>query len=122
VKLRPEHTYSASDAFGTVFYNQAFDLRQLDPNKQHVHAEIERQSRPENAVVAADYGLYFWDSYSAHEANVATSDRVRTFVRIEFSEKIYDGIGDTQNPLFDYNWPRIPRPIPAGLDEAPVKP
>lgn len=122
VKLRPEHTYSASDAFGTVFYNQSYDLRKLDPAKQHVHAEIERQTRAENAVVADDYGLFFWDSYSPHESNVATSDRMRTFLRIEFSEKIYDGVGDTVSPLFDYNWQRIDRAIPVDLDDRPVAP
>jgi hypothetical protein len=120
VKLPPEHTYSASDAVGTVFYAQPFDLRGLDPARQHVHAELERQARPESRVTAQDYGLYFWDSYSAHEAGTAGRDTVRTFVRIEYSKKVYDGLGDTQSPLFDYHWPRVPRPIPAALDDRPL--
>jgi hypothetical protein len=120
VKLPPEHTYSASDKVGTVFYNQPFDLRKLDPNRHHVHAELERQAKPESRIATEDYGLYFWDSYSAHEAAVSDIDANRTFVRVEFSKKIYDGVGDTQSPMFDYHWPRIPRPIPEALDDRPI--
>ena len=43
-----------------------------------------------------------------------------TFVRVEFSKKVYDGVGDTQSPLFDYNWNRVARPIPATLDDNPI--
>ncbi|MBI3557129.1 MAG: hypothetical protein HY074_12770 [Deltaproteobacteria bacterium] len=120
VKIVPEHTYSASDKVGTVFYAQPFDLRGLDPSRQHVHAEIERQAKPENRVITDDYGLYFWDSYSAHEAGTADQDVVRTFVRIEYSKKVYDGVGDTHSPLFDYHWPSVPRPIPEALDDRPL--
>jgi hypothetical protein len=119
VKLPPEHTYSASDTVGTVFYPQSFDMNGLDPAKHHVHAELERQAKPENRLVTDDYGIYFWDSYSAHESNISDRDTERTFLRIEFSKKVYDGMGDTQNPMFDYNWPRVPRPIPENLDDSP---
>ena len=51
VKLPPEHLYSASDALGTVFYDQVFDLTALDPAKHHVHAELVRHAeRAEPAV------------------------------------------------------------------------
>lgn len=119
VKIVPEHTYSSSNTLGTIFYNQTFNLKHLDPATQHVHAELERQARPENQFITKDFELYFWDSYSVHEANQATRDVMRTFVRIEFSKKIYDGEGDTVSPLFKYNWPRIPRPIPDKLDDSP---
>lgn len=115
IKLPPEHTYSCSDSIGTVFYNQVFDLRELDPGQHHVHAELERQARPENRVFAEDFGIYFWDSYSVHEANTVPRDLVRTFLRVEFSKKIYDGVGDTHNPLFEYHWPQIERSIPENL-------
>ncbi|MBI5202951.1 MAG: hypothetical protein HY925_15275, partial [Elusimicrobia bacterium] len=121
VKLVPEHTYSASDALGTVFYDQSFDLRGLDPARQHVHAELERQALEENAVSAEDYGIYFWDSYSVHRADVARAPMLRKFVRVEFSRKIYDSIGDTRSPLFEYRWTPVSRPIPAELDDRPMK-
>jgi hypothetical protein len=121
VKLPPEHTYSACDRLGTIFYGQPFDLRALDPSRQHVHAELERQARPESRIQTNGYELYFWDSYSAHEAGIAQEDMIRTFVRIEFSKKIYDGVGDTQSPMFDYYWPRVPRVIPSTLDDKPIR-
>ena len=120
VKLPPEHTYSASDSVGTIFYDQPFDLRHIDPARHHVHAELERQALPKNRIVLADYNLYFWDSYSVHETNRAPKDLVRTFVRVEFSKKIYDGVGDTQSPLFDYNWERVDRSIPENLNDKPL--
>ncbi len=120
VKLPPEHLYSASDALGTVFYDQSFDLTALDPAKDHVHAELERQAKEENGRAVPDYQIAFWDSYSVHRADVAPRPMKRTFVRVEFSRKVYDSMGDTVNPLFDYNWERVARPIPAGLDDRPV--
>ncbi len=121
VKLPPEHMYSASNSVGTIFYDQVFDLRKLDPDKQHVHAELERQAKPESRMFTKDYELYLWDAYSVHETAIAQQDTNRTFVRVELSKKIYDDHGDTQNPLFDYNWPRVLRPIPADLDDRPLK-
>lgn len=115
-KLPPEHTYSASDAVGTVFYAQSFDLRHINPDRDYIHGELERQADEKNAVKAADYGIYFWDSYSAHRAALADEDAERTFVRVEFSRKVYDSVGDTVNPLFDYDWKRLSRPIPYELN------
>ncbi len=120
VKIPPEHLYSASDRLGTVFYDQTFDLTQLDPAKQHVHAELERQADEANARATPDFDIAFWDSYSVHRADVAKEDFVRTFIRVEFSMKQYDSEGDTHNPLFDYDWHPIARPIPATLDDKPA--
>lgn len=120
VKLPPEHLYSASDRLGTVFYDQAFDLTALDPAKQHVHAELERQAKEENARATPDFDIAFWDSYSVHRADIATEDLFRTFIRVEFSMKQYDSDGDTHNPLFDYDWKPVARPIPADLDDKPL--
>ena len=122
VKLPPEHLYSASDRLGTVFYDQSFDLTRLDPARQHVHAELERQAREENAVRVADYDIAYWDSYSVHRADVAPEPLRRTFVRVEFSRKRYDSLGDTHNPLFEYDWRPVARPIPANLDDRPLAP
>lgn len=120
VKLPPEHLYSASDALGTVFYDQRFDLTALDPAKQHVHAELERQASEAAARATPDYDIAFWDSYSVHRADVAQEDMMRTFVRVEFSRKVYDSEGDTVNPALDYRWERVSRPIPAELDDRPI--
>lgn len=122
VKLPPEHLYSASDRLGTVFYDQAFDLTGLDPARQHVHAELERQAKEENARATPDFDIAFWDSYSVHRADVAKADFTRTFIRVEFSKKQYDSEGDTHNPLFEYDWKPVARPIPAGLDDKPLPP
>ncbi len=120
VKLPPEHLYSASDTLGTVFYDQSFDLTALDPAKQHVHAELERQALEVNARATPDFDIAFWDSYSVHRADLAKEDLMRTFVRVEFSKKKYDSEGDTVNPALDYHWERVARPIPADLDDKPL--
>ncbi len=122
VKLPPEHLYSASDRLGTVFYDQPFDLTKLDPAKQHVHAELERQAKETNARATPDFDIAFWDSYSVHRADVAKEDFMRTFIRVEFSKKQYDSEGDTHNPLFEYDWKPVARPIPADLDDKPLPP
>lgn len=117
VKLPPEHSYSVTSVLGTIFYNQPFDLRSLDIARQNIHSELARQALVENRVYTKNHTIYFWNSYSAHEADYATEDTDRTFFRIEFSKKIYDGFGDTVTPLFNYHWPRVIRPVPADLEE-----
>jgi O-acetyl-ADP-ribose deacetylase (regulator of RNase III) len=122
VKLPPEHLYSASDKLGTVFYDQPFDLTALDPAKQHVHAELERQADETRASPVPDFDIAFWDSYSVHRADLAKEDLFRTFIRVEFSMKQYDSEGDTHNPMFEYDWKPVARPIPTELDDRPIAP
>ncbi len=113
IKLPPEHSYSASDTLGTIFYPQVFDLRNVDPAVDNVHDKIYDQLDPSKRMITQDYEIYFWNSYSAHEAQVAEKEiQSRLFVRVEFSKKVYDSYGDTKSPLFDYNWQTVHRPIP----------
>lgn len=116
VKLPPEHTYSASNTLGTIFYPQSYDLAHVNPNTDHVHNVIWDQTNFNNRIITKDFEVYFWNSYSPHEAQVSTINiPSRTFVRVEFSKKIYGSHGDTMNPLFNYDWKSEHRPVPADL-------
>jgi len=33
----------------------------------------------------------------------------RTFFRLSYSPRMFDRLGNTHNPLFDYSWPMVPR-------------
>ncbi len=116
IKLPPEHTYSANDTLGTIFYPQKFDLAHVDPNKDFVHDILWDQHDPRSAMITKDYDIYFWNSYSVHEAQVSRVPiQRRTFIRVEFSKKVYDSHGDTRSPLFDYDWQPVRRPIPSEI-------
>ncbi|MCB9024776.1 MAG: hypothetical protein H6625_00530 [Bdellovibrionaceae bacterium] len=116
VKLPPEHTYSASDTLGTIFYPQPFNLKGLNLEKVFIHDLLWDQHDPQVAMVTEDYVIYFWNSYSVHEAQKSSVFIPRrTFIRVEFSKKIYDSHGDTRNPLFKYDWQQTYRPIPSEI-------
>lgn len=57
------------------------------------------------------------DPYTLHAArpNLTLSPIRRTFVRIIFSTRIYDRIGNAHNPAFDYEWKMVPRNIDLSL-------
>lgn len=118
VKLPPEHTYSASNTLGTIFYPQKYNLEHVDPARDHVHNAIWDQTDFTNRLITKDFVVYFWSSYSPHEPQVTKiALDSRTFVRVEFSMKIYGSHGDTQNPLFNYDWQVEHRPVPSVLFE-----
>lgn len=115
-KVRGNHTYTVANAIGTNYYVQPFDFDLLDEEKHDFFWEMNRQVALTNSRFAwhpEDGELTLMDCYSVHRGRQATVRIWRTFVRISFEVRIFDRLGNAHNPMFQYDWPMVPRDIEA---------
>jgi hypothetical protein len=115
-KLPACHQFIVSSALPTIWHIQAFDASGLDPAVDNWFTAFEKQAkRTDETLWAPDpLEVVLSTAYGVHESTKAVVDTDRTFVRVEFSMKQADRIGNTISPLSkDWDW--HPRPIPAGL-------
>lgn len=107
-----ERTYVVCDALPTLF---AFGPWELPPNPNDCDAVLKAfdvQARRMNKIEATPYVLYCLDPYCVHTAQSNLSDRTidRTFIKIQFSAKRYNRVGNTINPDLSYKgWEWVER-------------
>lgn len=114
-KLRVDHSYLIADAEPTVFFTNSFDLSAADVNIDNFNAIFQAQVDYSRVIQPKPYELVMMDAFTVHESPTLTEGVHRTLLRLEFSEKVFDRLGNTHNPLFDYSWNMIPKPIPDDL-------
>jgi effector-binding domain-containing protein len=114
-KVAVEQTYIVSDTLTTTAYVQPFDFSGKSVNTYNWFELMEEQAKPASAAQGQPYEIYLIDPYTVHAGTPATEVTDRTFVRLEFSLREYDRIQNTRNPLFDYHWNMVERPLPTDL-------
>jgi len=114
-KLPGCHSYIVSSKLPTKFYLQPFDARDLDENLQNWFFELGKQTLQEKSFYPEPFDIYFMSCYQVHESVKADKNLDRTFMRVEFSLKKFNRIGDTINPLIYTGWKFINRDIPSHL-------
>jgi|688.fasta_scaffold324694_2 hypothetical protein len=113
-KVKINHSYLVGSALPTVFYPQSFDLTALDEAKHNFFWEMNRQVAETDSKFAFQgepFEIQLMDAYTVHRGCAATEPTERTWVRLSFEVRIFDRIGNTKNPMFDYNWEMLPRDI-----------
>ena len=116
-----EHGYTSASCDPTRFFTHAFDLSGLDADRDWLNPAFEHQADPSRAVQLTPNQIALFDAYTIHEAVPATAAAMRTFVRLIFSVRRFDRLGNTVNALFDYgDWQFQPRPLPPGLRGVPT--
>jgi hypothetical protein len=114
VKLPACHQYLWATAAPTVIFSHPFDFTGLDPSKHNFFRACDEQKHDGWQPAAGD--IVLTTAYTVHESPVLEEDTARTFVRIEYSHKRADRIGNTLNPALDTSdWDYGPRPIPEHL-------
>ncbi len=51
------------------------------------------------------------DAYAVHTAAQVTIETDRTFVRLSYSVRKFDRLGNSHNPFFDYTWDMVERDV-----------
>ena len=87
------------------------DINKVDFNK--IFAKLADYSK---VIQPNPYDIVICDAFTVHASPIMDIDTWRTFLRIEFSEKIYNRKFNTMNPLFDYSWDYIDRHNPTNLE------
>lgn len=113
-KVRINHSYLVGSALPTVFYPQSFDLTGLDEAKHNFFWEMNRQVAETDSRYAFQgepFEIQLMDAYTVHRGCAATEPTERTWIRLSFEVRKFDRIGNTKNPMFDYDWEMLPRDI-----------
>lgn len=117
-----EHGYVIADRDPTRFFTHSFDLSGLDPDLDWLGSEIKEQADVHRSLRLGLGELALFDAYTIHAGVPSETDGRRTFVRLLYSVRQFDRLGNTVNRLFDYSgWDFKPRPIPSGLHGMPVE-
>lgn len=121
-KTAVERGYLAVNYFAPLFYEQSFDITNVDVDIHLMDHVFESQAREGQAVACNQ--LVCFDSYSVHQAQPATHQAQRTFVRMAYSQRQYDRLGNSINHLFDreyqdLGWQMQARPLPTHLVAPP---
>lgn len=112
-KVRPDHSYIAVSGLPTVFYEQVFSSKHLDPKRHNFFKFWDRIALEENERTIAKNWLYFMDAYIVHRSKgyPTISPVKRQFFRLAYSVRQFDRLGNTHNPMFDYDWEMAPRKV-----------
>lgn len=118
VKIQACHQYVVSDRLTTEFVSAPTDATGLDELRHNWFEELGRQV-PDDAEIFAPAGLeiYAMSAYQLHRSRIAGPGEGgwRTFLRLDFSLKQQDRLGNTPNPALPASFEFVPRDLPEGL-------
>ena len=114
-KLPVCHSYIVCDTLPTRFYVQGFGTKYLNEIKNNWFVELGKQATIEKVFYPKPFDIFLMTAYQVHEAVPASVSTWRTFMRIEFTLKQYNRVGNTVNPLIPVDWKFVDREIPKYL-------
>ena len=114
-KLPIDHSYIVSDRYPTVFYTHGFDVEHLDESAHNFFLEFDEQAQEEITWKPQPFQICLINAYQVHRSDYAIKNSDRTFVRLSYTLRQFDRLGNTHNPLFDYDWEMVPRDMQATL-------
>lgn len=119
---KADHSYIIHSNTPTLFYNQSFKVHNnWDKSCHNYFKGFEEQKIIANQLSFENHTILFIDAYTLHEAAIATEDIYRTFLRLSFTQREFDRLGNAHNPMFNYQWNMIPRDIQCELITPPFK-
>ncbi|MBO9427888.1 hypothetical protein [Sulfitobacter sp. R18_1] len=119
-KLPACHQYVVSDRLPTEYSDKPVNATDLDENKHNWFKELGSQVPDDHPMYQANpFEVVLMSAYQLHRSPVAGPKDAgrRTFMRLDFSMKQQDRLGNTINPLMPAPWEFVERNLPAGLQE-----
>lgn len=113
-KLPVCHSYLVSNIIPTRFFNHKFPTN-LCEKTQNWFYEFDKLKDYNFSCLSKPYEINMMTAYNVHESTVSEEEGVRTFIRLEFSLKKFDRIGNTINEELNLDWNYVDRAIPKHL-------
>lgn len=110
-------SYVVYDCIPTVFYMQPFRVANMDERYVDFFDEFDHQAMKAGEVFFDPYRILLMNAYTVHKAAASKTEQYRTFVRLSYDVNKFDRLGNTHNPLFDYNWDMVVRNTPKTLSK-----
>lgn len=115
-KVSCDRSYIALDCNCPSIWNQSFEtVEDMDDATQNIFHEFDRTKHYSSEIKVNPYDIYFMDSYTVHSANKIISENTRTFLRLSYSVRQFDRLGNSKNNCFDYKWDMVERSISKDL-------
>ena len=104
-KVQVGHSYVAYDCLPTEFFLQSFPLdEKLDDSIHDFFLEFDRLTDERTKWTASPGSIVFFSAYQVHRSAIAPVDGSRTFVRVSFSPRQFDRLGNGLNPFLMTGW------------------
>lgn len=111
-KVKCDRSYIVFDNNCPSIWNQSFEtVETMDDSTQNFFHEFDRTKHHSSEIVLNPFDITFIDSYLVHSANKITENVPRTFVRLSYSIRQFDRLGNSKNNCFDYAWEMVERNI-----------
>lgn len=111
-KLPVDHSYIIANNNPTIFYNHEFKVnKSWDKNCHNYFEGFEKQKQENLAITYPNNTVLLMDAYCLHEAPLVEEELFRTFLRLSFTVREFDRLGNAHNPMFYYHWEMYPRDI-----------
>ncbi len=120
-KCKMDYSFVISSVEATRFYNlksntPSLQISHLDPSIHNFFNDFEKQirSRSEDFDIwrpNPNTEIVLMDAFCLHESPIMSHSQNRTFLRMSYSIREFDRLGNTNNNLFDYSWNMVPRNI-----------
>jgi hypothetical protein len=123
-KLMLGHSYIVGSCVPTVCHRRTFPgVASLDPKSENLFGHMELALADSDEVhdtwSPEPFQVCLLDAYCVHSGapNRTKKPVDRTFIRISFSVRQFDRLGNAHNPMFDYAWEMVPRDISIALND-----
>lgn len=114
-KVWCDRSYIVMDSDCPSFWNQSFEtVENMNDATENIFHEFDRTRHYSSEIKMQPYEIYFMDCYAVHSAN-KIKNPIRTFLRLSYSVRQYDRLGNSHNHCFDYKWEMFERSIATSL-------
>lgn len=115
-KVACDRSYIVLDCNCPSIWNQSFEtVENMDDSTHNIFHEFDRTKHYSSEIKVSPYNIYFMDGYTVHSANEITNENKRTFLRLSYSARQFDRMGNSKNNCFDYNWEMVERSVAKSL-------
>lgn len=97
-----DYSFIGVDACPPDFFNTSFDVRGLDKNVHNYFKAFDNRATATATIHYPVENILEMSCYTVHRA--AEVAQPRTFFRMTYSARKFDRLGNTHNPMFDYDW------------------
>jgi hypothetical protein len=116
VKLPACHQYVVSDCLPTEFVCGSYDATHLDEAQDNWFVALSNQVRPEDErFFPGILEVVLMSAYQLHRSTPSLIAQRRMFMRLDYSLKQQDRLGNSLNPDLPAPWPYVTRDMPAHL-------
>jgi hypothetical protein len=113
-------SYIVYDLTPPIFYPQSFNTNHLNEKTDNFFLSFDEQADEEAAITFDPYQILLMNAYTVHAASKAEHNQYRTFVRLSYDTQIYNRLGNTHNPMFNYKWPMVSSDVLGKLKHKPL--